>query len=132
MMKIRYATLEGRPVLVSKTEAWWVIDGAWKPMHLAEASFNARLLTKERFDRAFPDLPQLPSSAFETNNEVVIPFFEVDMCASGDELYRQARSLPMSDPRIVALVERARALYAEGRSKLSPEWQAVINNADKD
>jgi hypothetical protein len=39
--EIRYAYLEDRPVRLNDTEAWWVIDGKWEPLHLAETAFNA-------------------------------------------------------------------------------------------
>ena len=99
---------------------------------LAEAAFNAGLIKKEEFERRFPNLPPLPSTAFQTKDVVIDPSFQVDMCAGGDELYRQARSLPFGDPRITALFRRAKALYTEARSRLSPEWEEVLSALSRD
>ena len=101
-------------------------------MHLAEAAFNAALLRKEEFERCFPNLPPLPGTAFRTNDVIVDPTFQVDMRASGDELYRHARSLRLGDPKIPLLVRRAKVLYTEARSRLSPEWNAVLSALPRD
>ena len=132
MSKPSCATLEGRPVRLNDIEAWWVINGEWKPLHLAEAAFNAALLRKEEFERCFPNLPPLPGTAFRTNDVIVDPTFQVDMRASGDELYRHARSLRLGDPKIPLLVRRAKVLYTEARSRLSPEWNAVLSALPRD
>jgi|SRR6516162_2562280 len=97
--EIRYATLERRPVRLNDHEAWWVINGAWKPLHLAEAVFGASLLTQEHFEKSFPNLPQLPSTAFQTD-VVDVP----------------------------AYVLAARGVYTTARAALSPEWRAVLGD----
>ena len=123
---IRYATLERRPVRFNNREAWWVINGSWKAMHLAEAAFNARSLSKEEFEAWFMELPELPSTAFQAG-DVIVPHIDDDLASmSGDQLYQRARSLPAGDPRIIAYIRQAQALYSEARQRLSPEWRAVL------
>jgi hypothetical protein len=95
-------------------------------LHLAEAAFNAKLLSEQQFNKMFPNLPELPRTAFQTD-DVSVPHAEEDLALlGGDELYRRARSLPAGDPRITAYVLAARGVYAKARAQLSPEWRAVL------
>ena len=97
--EIRYATLERRPVRLNDYEAWWVINGNWEPLHLGEAAFGAKLLSEQQFNKMFPNLPQLPSTAFQTD-VVDVP----------------------------AYVLAARGVYTTARAALSPEWRAVLGD----
>jgi hypothetical protein len=125
--EIRYATLERRPVRLNDYEAWWVINGNWEPLHLGEAAFGAKLLSEQQFNKMFPNLPPLPSTAFQT--DVIVPHIDEDLALlSGDELYRRARSLPAGDPQITAYILAARGVYTTARAALSPEWQAVLGD----
>jgi hypothetical protein len=62
---IRYAYLDGKPVLLNDREAWWLVDGVWKALHPADAGNDAKLVSEEQFNSMFPSLPQLPSTAFQ-------------------------------------------------------------------
>jgi hypothetical protein len=129
--EIKHAYLEGRPVRLNDTEAWWVINGAWRALHLGEAAFNAKLLSKEEFSRWFGDLPELPSTAFQAG-EYIVPSIDEDLAAmSGDELYRRARSLPAGDPRITAYILAARGVYSAARAQLSPEWWVALGDVKR-
>lgn len=61
--KMTYATLETRPVVITSTAkmiGYWLIDGQWVKMHPADVS-QARIINKANFDKAFPNLPPLPT-----------------------------------------------------------------------
>ena len=91
-----------------------------------DAAFNARLLTQEQFEEWFPDLGELPSTAFQT--EVIAPHIDEDLTLmSGHELYQRAIHLPAGDPRIMAYVRQAQALYSKARRHW-PEWQAALGD----
>lgn len=62
----RFASLDGRPVRISDTEAWWVVDGEWQEMNLMDAAVNAGLMSEGDFVKAFPHLPRLPAKAFHS------------------------------------------------------------------
>jgi hypothetical protein len=67
--EISYGYLDEAAVLFDDGEAWELYDGHWRPLHLADAMWKARLLTKSEFDRyAGPDRPPLPDGAFRANN----------------------------------------------------------------
>lgn len=55
--EVRYGTLDGRPVLFTLTWAVWFVDGAWQPLHPAEANWQATLLAPADFAERWPDLP---------------------------------------------------------------------------
>lgn len=58
-MDLWYGTHEGDPCIMRGREAWVFVD-KWKPLNLADAETFAKGLSKEQFERMFPDLPPLP------------------------------------------------------------------------
>jgi hypothetical protein len=68
MTEIGYADWEHLAVRYTQTEAWLYSRRThrWEPLHPAEAFCKAYVLTKESFERQFPDLPPLPPEAFRS------------------------------------------------------------------
>jgi hypothetical protein len=63
---IKYATLDGYPVRLTDTEAWECVNGNWQKLDTADAHHKAALLTEEQYARMFPQLPGLPTTAFQS------------------------------------------------------------------
>ena len=64
---IRYGHLGWLPVrYIIPTEAWGYddIDG-WARIHPAELAHNGRMLSRQQFERQWPNLPPLPDEAFK-------------------------------------------------------------------
>jgi hypothetical protein len=57
---IDLATVEGRPVLIGESEAWWLVKGSWAPLDHTEAFCKAIVLDHETFKQMFPELPPPP------------------------------------------------------------------------
>jgi hypothetical protein len=66
MAEPKYATLDGNAVRMTDHEAIWCVDGVWTGLDSAEANHNARLLSKEKFEGMFPQLPSLPKASFQS------------------------------------------------------------------
>ena len=49
--QIRYGYLDQHLVVFDDAQAFQFFAGAWHPLHLADATCNARLLTKPDFER---------------------------------------------------------------------------------
>jgi hypothetical protein len=65
MPKPEFGYLEGAPVRYTATEAWAFVDGKWEEFHPAEAYHKARVVGEAAFKALFPNLPDLPNSAFQ-------------------------------------------------------------------
>jgi len=65
---IKFGILDGNPVRFTNLEAWWLIDGAWRPISPDEVLLNAAVMREARFNQLFPKVPGLPSNAFESEN----------------------------------------------------------------
>ena len=61
-----FAYREGCAVRYTNTEAWECINGTWKTMHPADAYTKASVVTEKKFKTMFPQLPDLPSTAFQS------------------------------------------------------------------
>jgi hypothetical protein len=67
---LRYAVYNDKPAIFSKNakgdvlDAYWFVNNGWLELHPSEAATNAKLIGKESFDRAFPNLPPLPDNAW--------------------------------------------------------------------
>jgi hypothetical protein len=64
-----YGIWDGDPTVMSDNpfEAWISYDfKSWRPVDRFEAGHKAGLVSKEMFDRMFPELPALPSNAFHS------------------------------------------------------------------
>jgi Phasin protein len=63
---IKFGLLDGNPVRFTNLEAWWLVDGAWQPIPTGEVLSNAAVMREVRFKRLFPQVPLLPSKAFQS------------------------------------------------------------------
>lgn len=64
---IKFGVLDGNPVRFTSLEAWWLVDGAWRPISPDEVLLNAAVMREARFNQLFPEVPRLPSNAFKTD-----------------------------------------------------------------
>ena len=60
--------LDGNPVRFTSLEAWWLVDGAWRPISPDEVLLNAAVMREARYDQFFPEVPPLPSHAFKADS----------------------------------------------------------------
>jgi hypothetical protein len=64
--EIQFGMLDGNAVRYTEHEAWWLVEGVWSRIHLAEVIDNAVVLSEARFNELFgDDVLQLPSAAFQ-------------------------------------------------------------------
>jgi hypothetical protein len=63
---IKFGMLDGNPVRFTNLEAWWLVAGAWRPIPTGEVLSNAAVMREVRFKRLFPQVPLLPSKAFQS------------------------------------------------------------------
>jgi hypothetical protein len=63
---LTYCSYEGRPTIVTATDAWWLVEGKWVQLERAEAGRNAVVIGESAFYDRFPQVPKLPSAAFQT------------------------------------------------------------------
>lgn len=72
-LNVKYANYEGAPARFcfddKHTEAWWLPGwpkpgSVWRKIDSAEIGMLARPMDQETFENYFPDLPPLPSEAF--------------------------------------------------------------------
>jgi hypothetical protein len=62
--------LDGNAVRFTNSEAWWLIEGTWRPISSAEVLANAAVMREERYRQLFPKVPRLPGSAFRSDHPV--------------------------------------------------------------
>jgi hypothetical protein len=61
MTETTYCIHEGSdPCIIVGPRAWVYWNNAWKEVHYTEISYNSAVVSKERFDREFGELPPLP------------------------------------------------------------------------
>ena len=65
---IKFGMLDGNPVRFTSLEAWWLVDGAWRPISPDEVLLNAAVMREARFNQFFPEVPRLPSHAFKADS----------------------------------------------------------------
>ena len=65
---IKFGMLDGNAVRFTNLEAWWLVDGAWRPISPDEILLNAAVMREARFNQLFPNVPGLPSNAFKSEN----------------------------------------------------------------
>jgi phasin len=63
--EIKFGMLDGNAVRFTSLEAWWLVDGAWRPISPDEVLLNAAVMREARFNQLFPQVPRLPSNAFQ-------------------------------------------------------------------
>jgi hypothetical protein len=56
--------LDGNAVRFTNFEAWWLVDGTWRPISPDEVLANAAVMREARFKQLFPRVPLLPKKAF--------------------------------------------------------------------
>ncbi len=66
-MGVKFGMLDGNAVRFTNIEAWWLIDGAWRPISPGEVLSNAAVMREARFKEVFPQLPILPRKAFQSD-----------------------------------------------------------------
>ena len=66
--EIKFAILDGNAVRFTNLEAWWLVDGAWRPISPDEVLLNAAVMREARFNQLFPQVPRLPRNAFQSDN----------------------------------------------------------------
>ena len=62
-MGVKFGMLDGNAVRFSNFEAWWLVDGAWRPISPGEVLSNAAVMREARFKEVFPQVPILPRKA---------------------------------------------------------------------
>ena len=68
LAEIKFGMLDGIAVRFTSLEAWWLVDGAWRPISPDEVLLNAAVMREARFNQLFPKVPRLPSNAFKSDN----------------------------------------------------------------
>jgi hypothetical protein len=63
---ISFGMLDGNAVRFTNLEAWWLVDGAWRPLSPDEVLSNAAVMREARFKQLFPHIPLLPEDAFQS------------------------------------------------------------------
>jgi hypothetical protein len=69
LAEIKFGVLDGNAVRFTSLEAWWLVDGAWRPISPDEVLLNAAVMREARFNQLFQKLPRLPSNAFKSDNQ---------------------------------------------------------------
>jgi hypothetical protein len=66
-MGVKFGMLDGNAVRFTNFEAWWLVDGAWRPICPGEVLSNAAVMRETRFREVFPQVPILPGKAFQSD-----------------------------------------------------------------
>jgi hypothetical protein len=66
--EIKFGILDGNAVRFTSLEAWWLVDGVWRPISPDEVLLNAAVMREARFNQVFPQVPRLPSNAFKADD----------------------------------------------------------------
>lgn len=62
---IKFGIVDENAVRFTSLEAWWLVDGVWRPISPNEVLLNAAVMKEARFNQLFPRVPPLPSNAFQ-------------------------------------------------------------------
>ena len=65
---IKFGMLDGNAVRFTNLEAWWLVDGTWRPISPDEVLSNAAVMREARFKQQFPQVPLLPKKAFRSDH----------------------------------------------------------------
>jgi hypothetical protein len=80
--KFKFGTFDGEPIVWAPGEAWVFRDKSWVPTNSSEVGMGARVLSKSDFDKLYPSVPGLPSSAFcEFRNRISDAFTHLQISA---------------------------------------------------
>jgi hypothetical protein len=63
--KVQFGMLDGNAVRFTSTEAWALLQGAWRKASADEVLSDAVVLSRSRFNQLYPEVPELPASAFK-------------------------------------------------------------------
>jgi hypothetical protein len=63
---ISFGMLDGNAVRFTNLEAWWLVNGTWRPISPEEVLSNAAVMREARFKQLFPQIPRLPKKAFHS------------------------------------------------------------------
>jgi hypothetical protein len=66
--EIKFGILDGNAVRFTSLEAWWLVDGVWRPISPDEVLLSAAVMREARFNQLFPEVPRLPSNAFKADD----------------------------------------------------------------
>jgi hypothetical protein len=66
-VQIKFGILDENAVRFTNLEAWWLVDGVWRPISPGEVLSNAAVMREARFNQLFPEVPLLPSDAFKSD-----------------------------------------------------------------
>jgi hypothetical protein len=137
-MKLTYGIWEGDPTLLAEYEDGR-INGyvkfertGWKDGQDFEVFTKSSVLSKELFDKIFPNLT-LPTIPDEQVGEVQMAppgILEEEGAGGGHKFNEEWRKLPKESPRKGELAAKMRARYAGVVAKLPPEWSGVIASLD--
>jgi len=61
----RYGQFEYKPVISEGQLYLCFAHGKWRPLHMADFFMGGQELTKADFDKRFPNLQDLPTTAFQ-------------------------------------------------------------------
>ena len=64
---ISFGMLDGNAVRFTDLEAWWRIDGTWRPISPDDVLANAAVMREARFKQLFSNVPLLPKKAFPSH-----------------------------------------------------------------
>ena len=64
---ISFGMLDGNAVRFTDLEAWWLIDGTWRPISPDDVLANAAVMREARFKQLFSNVPLLPKKAFPSH-----------------------------------------------------------------
>ena len=93
--EIKFGVLDGNAVRFTSLEAWWLVDGVWRPISPDEVLLNAAVMREARFNQFFPEVPRLPSNAFKSDNKTKPIKPSLRECTNGSATcpVRRSRSL---------------------------------------
>ena len=67
-MGVKFGMLDGNAVRFTNFEAWWLVDGAWRPISPGEVLSNAAVMREARFKEVFPQVPILPRKSLSVGS----------------------------------------------------------------
>jgi len=63
---MNYGTFEASPAVWNDAgEAWVLLGGEWRQLHIAEIMSGARPMAEAEWKRSYADLPPMPKAAFQ-------------------------------------------------------------------
>jgi len=101
MAEPKYGNFDGIPSRYSEREAWVLDDEDWAEVNSSAHNNFVSELTKEEFDRIFPDIPPLPPTAFRGASSDLtsagVPWREVPDFARPHAEWLDGRRSPAED-----------------------------------